>query len=73
MFALLPETIRDVSPKAPVHLLLIPRAHVASAAELGEVMKYHDRGTLPALHALASRQHYLAFTVAGRRFQRRDF
>ncbi|CAN5683813.1 histidine triad nucleotide-binding protein [soil metagenome] len=26
---------RDVSPKAPTHVLLIPRRHVASAAELG--------------------------------------
>ncbi len=25
---------RDISPKAPTHLLLIPRAHIASAAEL---------------------------------------
>lgn len=25
---------RDVSPKAPTHLLLIPRRHIASAAEL---------------------------------------
>ncbi|CAN5849290.1 histidine triad nucleotide-binding protein [soil metagenome] len=27
---------RDISPKAPTHVLLIPREHVASAAELGE-------------------------------------
>ncbi|HUG48439.1 MAG TPA: histidine triad nucleotide-binding protein [Candidatus Limnocylindria bacterium] len=27
---------RDISPKAPTHVLLIPRQHVASAAELGE-------------------------------------
>lgn len=25
---------RDISPKAPTHVLLIPRAHIASAAEL---------------------------------------
>ena len=25
---------RDISPKAPTHLLLIPRRHIASAAEL---------------------------------------
>lgn len=28
--------IRDLHPVAPVHLLLIPRAHVESALELGE-------------------------------------
>jgi len=27
---------RDLRPQAPTHLLLIPRGHVASAAELGE-------------------------------------
>lgn len=27
---------RDVSPQAPTHLLLIPREHVASAAQLGQ-------------------------------------
>jgi histidine triad (HIT) family protein len=27
---------RDVSPKAPTHVLLIPRRHIPSAAELGE-------------------------------------
>lgn len=27
---------RDISPKAPTHVVLIPREHVASAAELGQ-------------------------------------
>ncbi len=27
---------RDIDPKAPVHLLIIPRRHIASVAELGE-------------------------------------
>ncbi len=27
---------RDISPKAPTHVLLIPREHIASAADLGE-------------------------------------
>jgi histidine triad (HIT) family protein len=27
---------RDISPKAPVHILLIPREHIASAASLTE-------------------------------------
>lgn len=28
--------IRDVNPKAPTHLLVLPREHIASAAELGD-------------------------------------
>lgn len=28
--------IRDISPRAPTHILLMPREHVASAAELTE-------------------------------------
>ncbi len=28
--------IRDVNPQAPVHVLLLPKAHVASAADLGD-------------------------------------
>ena len=27
--------IRDISPQAPTHLLLIPRKHIASAREVG--------------------------------------
>ena len=27
---------RDIAPKAPVHVLLIPRAHLTSASQLGE-------------------------------------
>ena len=28
--------IRDIDPEAPTHILLIPKAHIASAADLGE-------------------------------------
>jgi len=28
--------IRDISPRAPTHLLLLPREHVGSAADLGD-------------------------------------
>jgi len=28
--------IRDVSPRAPTHILLLPREHIASAAKLGD-------------------------------------
>lgn len=41
----------DIAPQAPIHLLLIPRRHVGSAAELGT-----EDGTLLAqIHALAAR------------------
>ena len=29
--------IRDIAPRAPTHLLLLPREHIASAADLAEV------------------------------------
>jgi histidine triad (HIT) family protein len=28
--------IRDIAPRAPTHILLLPREHIASAADLGE-------------------------------------
>ncbi len=28
--------IRDIAPRAPTHVLLLPREHIASAADLGE-------------------------------------
>jgi histidine triad (HIT) family protein len=28
--------IRDINPQAPTHILVLPTAHIASAAELGE-------------------------------------
>ena len=28
--------IRDIEPEAPTHILLIPKAHIVSAADLGE-------------------------------------
>lgn len=43
--------IEDVSPRAPVHLLLMPRAHVASAAEVGET----DGPMLGRLFAIAAK------------------
>lgn len=43
--------IEDVSPRAPVHLLLMPRAHVASAAEVGET----DGPMLGRLFAVAAK------------------
>lgn len=43
--------IRDVSPQAPVHVLLMPRQHVVSARELDEA----DGPMLGRLFAVAAR------------------
>lgn len=43
--------IRDVAPRAPTHLLLLPRQHIRSAAELTEA----DAPLLGRLFALAGR------------------
>lgn len=43
--------IRDIDPKAPVHLLLMPRAHIGSAADLAEA----DAPMLGRLFAVGAR------------------
>ena len=40
---------RDIHPKAPVHLLLIPREHVAG---LGDLLPEHDGLVAHMMHAL---------------------
>ena len=42
--------IKDINPVAPVHQLLIPRRHIASAADLGEA----DAGLLGRLFAVGA-------------------
>lgn len=42
--------IRDIGPKAPTHVLLMPVAHIASAADLGEA----DGPLLGRLFAVAA-------------------
>ena len=39
------KAFRDIHPKAPVHILVIPKAHIASVAELTEA----DDGVVAAL------------------------
>lgn len=44
--------IKDIHPKAPVHILLLPRVHIASLDELGPgdaELLTHMMGLLPAL------------------------
>ena len=43
---------RDIAPRAPTHILLIPRRHIASAAELAEA----DGPMLGRLFAVAAEQ-----------------
>ncbi|MFM2106573.1 MAG: Hit-like protein involved in cell-cycle regulation [Chloroflexota bacterium] len=43
--------IRDVAPRAPVHVLLLPRTHVASAREVGDA----DGAMLGRLFAVGAR------------------
>jgi histidine triad (HIT) family protein len=42
--------IRDINPQAPIHVLVIPVKHVASAADLGD----EDAGLLARLFAAAA-------------------
>jgi histidine triad (HIT) family protein len=42
---------RDINPKAPTHVLVIPREHIASAADLAE----HHGDLLAAMFATANR------------------
>lgn len=42
---------RDVNPQAPTHILVIPREHLASAADLAE----HHGDLLAAMFAMANR------------------
>jgi len=42
--------IRDINPQAPTHVLVMPVAHVASAADLGET----DAGLLGRLFSVAA-------------------
>jgi histidine triad (HIT) family protein len=43
--------LRDINPQAPTHVLVIPREHVASAADLAE----HHADLLAAMFATANR------------------
>jgi histidine triad (HIT) family protein len=61
--------IRDISPRAPVHLLIIPKEHIADAREasdghaaaLGRMFAVSAR--LAKLEGLAKRGYRLAFNV----------
>lgn len=45
---------RDISPKSPVHLVVIPVRHIRSVAEIGELPEAARAGMLPFIAAVAS-------------------
>ena len=45
---------RDIAPKAPVHLVVIPVRHVRSIAEIGELADDERAAMLPFIAAVAS-------------------
>ena len=61
--------IRDIAPRAPVHVLIIPREHIASARDLAgqhAALLAHMIGvanSIAAGHDIAERGYRLAFNV----------
>ena len=47
---------RDISPKAPVHVLVIPKAHYANVAELGAADPALGGEVLAAVEAVAAKE-----------------
>jgi histidine triad (HIT) family protein len=47
---------RDISPKAPVHVLVIPKAHYANVAELGAADPALGGQVLAAAEAVAAKE-----------------
>ena len=44
---------RDIAPKAPVHLVVIPVRHIRSIAEIGDLSEGERAGMLPFIVAVA--------------------
>lgn len=47
---------RDIAPKAPVHVLVIPKAHYANVAELGAADPALSGDVLAAVEAVATKE-----------------
>ena len=61
--------IRDINPRAPVHLLIIPKEHIADAAGVGDAhapavaRMFAVAADLARSEGLASRGYRLAFNI----------
>ena len=61
--------IRDINPRAPVHILVIPKAHIADARHVGDqhgmtlARMFAVARTLAAAEGLSERGYRLAFNV----------
>jgi histidine triad (HIT) family protein len=61
--------IRDINPRAPVHIIVIPKAHVADARQVGDahaaalVRMFAVARTLAEADGLGTRGYRLAFNV----------
>ena len=44
---------RDIAPQAPVHILVVPKEHIASAAELNQANSHHAAKCYEAIAKIA--------------------
>ncbi|TET40341.1 MAG: HIT domain-containing protein, partial [Dehalococcoidia bacterium] len=47
--------LRDINPQAPTHLLIMPRAHISSLAEVGAAQKWLLGPLIPLAGEVAKR------------------
>jgi len=47
---------RDITPRAPVHVLVVPKEHIASAAEITESNSHHVARCFEAIAKIAEKE-----------------